>query len=171
MKRMIQHFEQQSSSQDCVLDNSDTELILQDKDQVIPLTFRADGYHYVFEGSVMIKDVNLANLIRKTIKKYKGHARAQRIYESVTMQYDYAYGIVVKIQELREGQVRLIYEFKDSLGELKQLYHAQGVEDQIAWVKPQIDQLLEQRNQGSHLEEIDAALQRLAHELFILEAT
>ena len=171
MELMIQFFEnQQSTTQICVLDNGDTELTLQDEDQVIPLTFQPYGHQYIFEGSVMVKDIKLANVIRKTIQEYHGHARVQRIYETYSMQYDYAYGNVVKIQEFRNGEVRLVFEYKDTLGELTRLYYAQGVEDEIAWVRLQIDQLLEQRNKGFYIDEIDATLKRLAQELFVLEA-
>ncbi|RKD24703.1 hypothetical protein BEP19_08315 [Ammoniphilus oxalaticus] len=171
MKHIIQYFEQESTPQVCVLDNGDTELSLQDKDQVIPLTFQSYGHRYVLEGSVMVKDLKLANMIRKTVTDYKGHAKVQRIYESFSMRYDYAYGIVIKIQEVRNNKIRLVYEFEDTLGDLRRLYEAQGVEDQIAWVKLQVDQLLEQRNKGEHLNDIDSALTKLAHELFVLEAT
>jgi len=172
MRLMFQFFEkQESTTQICILDNGDRELTLQDEDQAIPLTFQSYGHQYVFEGSVMVKDIHLANMIRKVIQEYHGHAKAHRIYDTYVMQYDYAYGNVVKIQEIRDGEIRLVYEYKDTLGDLTRLYQARGVEDQITWVRLQIDQLLDQRNKGLYIDEIDSALKKLTQELFVLEAT
>ncbi|RXT15440.1 non-ribosomal peptide synthetase module [Ammoniphilus sp. CFH 90114] len=161
---------QQTHTQVRILENGDHEFILYDQGMAIPLTFHPLGQRFVFEGSFTVKDLKLANTFRKAIQQFEGHGKVQRVYEGYHMEYSYQYGQVTKIQECRGEDTRLVFEFKDITGELKRLLIDQSVEDQIAWVRLQIDQLLDQRRKGKFTKEIDQELKNLTHELFILEA-
>ena len=171
LKDFVKLFESHhNSTQIRVFENGDTEMILFDNGNEIPLVFHPLGPHYIFEGSFVVKDLQLANTVRKAVQECKGHALVHRLYQKHIMEYHYAYGNVVKIQEIRGENTKLVYEYKDTIGNLTRLYSERGVEDEIAWVRLQIDQLLDLRMKATHTEEIDARLKELTQELFILEA-
>jgi hypothetical protein len=157
-----------------VFDNGDTNLIVYDDGTEIPLAFRNIGHLYHFEGSYTIKNLQLAHTMRRAVREFKGHALVHRLYDKYTMEYQYEYGNVITINEMREGKKTLIYEFNDTIGKLTRLFAKRGAEDQIAWVQLQIDMLLEQRSKWSANVEVtnsvDIQLKKLCDELFILEA-
>ncbi|HJV45351.1 MAG TPA: non-ribosomal peptide synthetase module [Bacillota bacterium] len=156
-----------------VCENGDTEFILLDDGKEIPLAFHSNGLLFQFEGSYMISDLQLAQLMRQIIKEFKGTATVHRVYNHYVMEYDYEYGNVKRILERKDGAVTLIYEYQDTAGSLTRLFEQQGVEDQITWVKLQIDMLLEHRAKTSSkagIEGIDIQLNELTRELFALEA-
>ncbi|RXT15298.1 non-ribosomal peptide synthetase module [Ammoniphilus sp. CFH 90114] len=171
LKEFVKLFEtHHTSTQIRVFENGDTEMILFDNGNEIPLVFHPLGPHYCFEGSFVVKDLQLANTMRKAVQECKGHALVHRLYHKHIMEYHYAYGNVVKIQEIRGEKTKLIFEYKDTIGALTRLFQERGVEDQIAWVRLQIDQLLDLRMKVTNKQEIDTRLKELTQELFILEA-
>jgi hypothetical protein len=155
-----------------VFDNGDTEFILFDKGSEIPLAFRNIGYLFHYEGSYVIKDTELASTMQKAVHDFKGHALVHRIYDNYVMEYHYQYGNVTKIIERKSSGSRLVFEYNDPALHLSLLFAEQGVEDEIAWIKLQIDMLLDQRTRakGVMLRSIDEKLRELTKELFIAEA-
>lgn len=155
-----------------VFENGDTEFILFDDGNEIPLAFRNMGSFFKYEGSYTIKNWNLAHAIQKAVRDFKGHALVHRIYDKHIIEYHYEYGNVVQIKEFKDGKERVIYQYKNHLALLNDLFKQQVVEDQIGWIRLQIDMLLDQRlnpnNNNVHL--IDKQLQELTKELFVLEA-
>lgn len=171
LKAFLNLFESHhASTQVRVYENGDTEMILFDHGNEIPLVFHPLGLQFIFEGSFVVKDLQLANTMRKAVQEWKGHALVHRLYSKHIMEYEYAFGNVVKIQEIRGDETRLIYEYKDTIGILTRLFAERGAEDQIAWVKLQIDMLLDLRLKTEQTEAIDMQLKELVNELFILEA-
>jgi hypothetical protein len=153
-----------------VFENGDTELILSDDDDRIPLIFRPLGSHYLFEGSFCTKDLKLANAFRKAVQEYKGYAIVHRIYPTYVMVYYYEYGEVTKIEEVRGKDVRVVYEYQDSVGIMQRMLSDQRIEAHIEWVKWQIDWLLDQRLSTQNVQAIDQRLKALTQELMVLEA-
>jgi hypothetical protein len=162
----VTHF---ASSEVRVFDNGDTELMLCDDDVYIPLIFRPFGSHYLFEGSFCTKDLTLANALRKAIQAYKGHAVVHRIYPTYVVVYTYEYGTVTRIEEVKDKEVRLVYENKNTLNRLRRMLADDRLETYLEWVKWQIDWLLDQRLKGEHVQAIDQKLAELARELIALE--
>jgi hypothetical protein len=157
-----------------VYDNGETEIVLCDKEGKIPLSFKLIGNLYTFEGGYTIRDAKLANHMRQAVRRFKGTAVVHRMYPTYTMIYHYREGKVMKIIEQKGDKETLVFEYRDTIGDLQRLYEAQGVEDQIAWLRMHIDQLLDFRNQrqAAHLPtgEVDRQLAELSHQLFIVEA-
>jgi hypothetical protein len=158
-----------------ICENGDREITLYDKDHQIPLSFKKQGSHFEFEGSYRICDVELAGVMRKAVKQFKGFAIVHRIYANFTMVYHYDMGTVVKIAERSGQKERVIYEYRNPALELERLFMRQGAEDEIAHVKREIDRLLDLRNRTPRsdrdaLLRIDKQLAMLAHQLFVLEA-
>ncbi|WP_027414998.1 hypothetical protein [Aneurinibacillus terranovensis] len=157
-----------------VYENGETEVVLFDKEEQVPLPFKRVGNTYTFKGECIITDVKLANQMRMAVKKFKGTGIVHRIYPTYTMIYHYGDGNVIKIVECRNHQESIVYEWKDTLGELQRLFEARAVEDEISWLRMNADQLLDLRNTRRSLqlstEQIDRQLTELSHQLFILEA-
>jgi len=159
-----------ASTQFRVYDNGDTELILSDQGNEIPLVFHPLGPLLIFEGSFVMKDLKLANTMRKAVQLGKGSAIVHRLYQNHIMEYHYENGYVAKIQEIRGDNVRLVFEYKNTTGFLNRLFAERGVEDQIEWVKLQIDMLLDLRLKTNNPLSIDQQLQTLVRELYLFEA-
>lgn len=155
-----------------VFENGDTEFILFDEGNEIPLAFRNMGSFYKFEGSYTIKSWKLAHIMQKAVREFKGHAYVERIYEYHKVEYRYEYGNVVLIKELNGENQRIVYEYKNLISQLQQLFNEQVIEDHISWTKLQIDLLLQQRlNSGEdEITKIDEQLKMLSQDLFVLEA-
>lgn len=158
-----------------VFENGETEVVLLDKGRELPLSFKLIGHDmYTCEGQYTIHDAKLANQMRLAVRKFKGCGIAHRLYPTYTMVYEYEAGRVKKIVEQREGQEKLVFEYKDTLGDMQRLFEACGVEDEIAWSRLQIDQLLDLRNKRAaqclSTAEIDRRLAELSKQLFVLEA-
>ncbi|MED0735899.1 non-ribosomal peptide synthetase module [Aneurinibacillus thermoaerophilus] len=157
-----------------VYDNGEKEIVLFDREKEIPLSFKLIGNMYTFEGRYTIRDAKLANQMRQAVRRFKGDAVVYRVYPTYTMIYHYKEGKVMKIIERKGDSETLVFEYRDTVGDLQRLYEAQGAEDQIAWLRVHIDQLLDFRNQrqAAHLptEEVDRQLATLSHQLFVLEA-
>jgi hypothetical protein len=157
-----------------VYDNGEKEIVLFDRGEEIPLSFKLVGNRYTLEGGYTIRDAKLANHMRQAVRRFKGSGVVHRVYPTYTMIYHYHEGKVMKIIEQKGDSQHLVFEYRDTLGDLQRLYEAQGVEDQIAWLKVHIDQLLDFRNQRQAVqlptEEVDRQLAELSHQLFVLEA-
>lgn len=158
-----------------VFENGETEVVLLDKGRELPLSFKLIAHDmYTCEGQYKIHDAKLANQMRLAVRKFKGSGIAHRLYPTYTMVYEYEGGRVMKIVEQREGQEKLVFEYKDTLGDMQRLFEACGVEDEIAWSRLHIDQLLDLRNNraasGLPTAEIDRKLAELSKQLFVMEA-
>jgi hypothetical protein len=155
-----------------VFENGDTEFILFDEGTEIPLAFRNMGSFFKYEGSYTIKNWKLAHAIQKAVRDFEGHALVHRVYNKYVIEYQYEHGNVVQIKEFQDGKQRVIYQYNNQLDQLNHLLKQQVIEDQIGWVRLQVDMLLDQRlkvhKTDSYL--IDKQLQKLTKELFILEA-
>jgi hypothetical protein len=156
-----------------VLENGNQEVAFQDdKDQEINFSFAQESGKYVCSGSCRLHDIRLVDLMRKTVAEYKGSATVNRIYSNYTMVYQYDRGTVARIEEKKYGSNILIYQYKDTLGQLEHLFRNQTVELEIESIRGQINGLLDLRNDLKDtmiLSEIDERLRKLTHQLFVLE--
>ncbi|WP_168123777.1 non-ribosomal peptide synthetase module [Paenibacillus sp. HB172176] len=176
MARFITFMEdQQLRSQVLVLDNGNQELVLQDVAgrEEIRLTFerRQDGY--VCELNCRLLAPKLTNAMRKALSTFRGSAIVNRIYSHYTMIYHYKNGAVQLIVESTASGQRVVFEHKDTLGQLERVFRSRLIEREISLIQGAVNELLDLRNQapGSHeLEEIDRRLSQLTHKLFVLEA-
>ena len=157
-----------------VYENGEKEIVLHDNGEEIPLSFKWLGTCYHFEGDYTIRNLKLANQMRVAVRKFKGTAIAHRIFPDYTMIYTYKDGNVIRIIEEKKGVLTLVFEYKDTAGELQRLYESRGAEDEITWIHLCIDQLLDLRNRNNVLnmatKEIDCRLLELTKQLFVLEA-
>lgn len=159
-----------------VLENGNQEILFQDdKGQEITFSFEYESGVYVCSGACRLRDLRLVNLMRKTLSQYKGNAIVNRIYSSYIMVYQYERGSVIRIEEVKNGARKLIYQYRDTLGELEQLFRKQTIEQEIERIHGQINDLLDLRNNfqpsvhKTILAEIDERLRQLTHRLFVLE--
>ncbi|AFC32734.1 hypothetical protein [Paenibacillus mucilaginosus] len=175
MISFIQMFVDQGASlQVKVLENGNQEVVLpDDSEEEINLSFERKNNLYICQGTCRIRNKDLVNLMRKAVSTYKGDAVVNRIYPAYTMEYTYKQGAVVKIVEKTSQSDKLIYEYKDTLGELQTLFLKNEVEQEIVSLKAQVNSLLDLRNELQDVslrEHIDERLQKLTHRLFVLEA-
>jgi hypothetical protein len=175
MFSFIQMFvDQQVTLQVKVLENGNQEIVFQDDEgQEIVLSFEQKSGKYVCIGSCRLSNTRLANLMRKAVSEFKGIAIVNRIYSTYTMIYFYELGAVVKIVEAKGTNENIIYQYKDTLGQLEQMFLKQEVEREIEVVHHQINQLLDLRNALKELDirsQIDGRLSHLTQRLFLLEA-
>lgn len=157
-----------------VLENGNQEVVFQDgAGQEIVLSFERKSGLYECTGSCRLSNTLLANLMRKAVSEFKGSAIVNRIYTGYTMVYYYERGTVVKIVEQKNQLATVIYEFKDTLGQLEQLFHKKEVEREIESIYHQVNHFLDLRNTVQEQEirkQIDERLEQLTHRLFTLEA-
>ncbi|MEB3100403.1 non-ribosomal peptide synthetase module [Ferviditalea candida] len=156
-----------------VCENGNQELVLNEESGDIVLTFEREANEYVCQGSFRVNSPRLTDFFRKLVSAYKGDAIVRRIYASFCMVYYYERGTVVKIVELSEQSQRTIYEYKQTSSKLRKLFESLRIEAEIGLVHMQINGLLDQRNETRNpdlLEKIDLQLEKLAHQLFVLEA-
>lgn len=154
-----------------VFENGDTELTLFDDDTEIPLAFINMGTFFKFEGCYTIKNWHLAHMMHRVVRYFKGNALVHRIYEKLEIEYQYKDGKVSQIIEHKNGQQRLIYKLNHVVDHLNYIFKERVIEDKIAWIYLQIDQLLDRRIQVNETmkNKIDQKLKKLCKELFILE--
>lgn len=157
-----------------VTDHGSRDIVLRDDSgEEVLLTFERSKGRYACEGSCRVSNPKLANLIRKAVSRFKGDAIVNRIYPAFTMKYVYKRGSVVQISEIASGKHKLVYEYKDTVGQFERMYRKQHVEKQISEVYTRIDELLDERNRSDSAvghQRVDEQLTRLAHKLFELEA-
>jgi hypothetical protein len=158
-----------------VFENGNQEVVFQDEAsrENIVLTFERKSGGYVSDYSCRLNQSKLADIMRKAVTSFKADAIVNRIYSNFTIVYYYARGIVVKIVEIKDHQQKVIYEYKNSVGKLEQIFLKCNVELEIKFIQSEIDNLLDQRIRSEEKEElhnIDQKLQALNHKLFVLEA-
>lgn len=180
MSKFVQLFaEQQMNLQVKVIDNGNHEFGFQDDafegavNEDFVMSFERQAGLYVFTGSCRFQDPKLANAMRKALSTFKGDAVVNRIYSTYTMVYHYVKGSAVKIVEVRSGNEKLIYEYKDTLGQLQELYNKSNVETMIQVTQIEINELLDLRNQcidRAQILQIDQQLSKLTQTLFAMEA-
>lgn len=175
MDSFIQMFKDHGASMQVkVLENGNQEVVLQDDaGEDIVLSFERKANLYVCEGTCRIHNRNIVNLMRKAVSVFKGDAIVHRIYTGYTMVYTYKQGAVVKITENTGTSEKIVYEYRDTIGQLEQLFHKNEVETEIDAIRAQINSLLDLRNEIQEdgiREHIDGRLHKLTHRLFILEA-
>lgn len=157
-----------------VIENGSEELAISNgSEEEIVLSVQHESDEYIYTGSCRLGNITMANAMRKAVSTFKGDALVKRIYRDCTMIYEYSRGTVERITELKHGNYRLVYELKDTLGKLEELYFNDKVEKEIQGVHIQINQLLDLRNTLPQPEvqvQIDERLAGLTHKLFVLEA-
>ncbi len=157
-----------------VCENGNQEVVIQaDAGEELVLTFERMGGQYVCKGSCQIRDAKLTNIMRKAVAAFKGDAVVHRIYTGYTIAYYYERGSVSKITELSGRGEKVIFERKDSLGEMQRLFSSRRIETEIGVTRMEINALLDLRNHVRNQnarKRIDERLQRLSHKLFVLEA-
>jgi hypothetical protein len=176
MSRFVRFFgDQHIRLQVRVLDGGNQELVLEDDagKEEIRLTFERQDDLYVGQLSCRLVYPKLTNAMRKAVSMFKGDAVVNRIYPNYTMIYYYVHGAVHKIIESSKGKTRVVFEWKDTLGQLEKQFVSLAVEQEIANTQNAINELLDLRNQAKHAEEIAAIDERLKQHtrmLFVLEA-
>jgi hypothetical protein len=164
---------EQAKLQVKVLENGNQEVVLQDDGGLeIVLPFERVAGRYVCEGSCIITNPKLVNAMRKAVATYRGSAIVKRLYTGYTMIYHYEQGTVRRIVENKNGSEHVVYEYKDTVGELERLFRKREVEREIARTYEEIDRMLDLRNELKPLkleDHIDERLQRLTQKLFSLE--
>ncbi|GGG20532.1 non-ribosomal peptide synthetase module [Paenibacillus abyssi] len=176
MSRFVRFFgEQHVRLHVRVLDGGNQELVLEDDTgkEEIRLTFERQHGLYVCVLSCRLVHPKLTNALRKAVSMFKGDAIVNRIYPNYTMIYHYVKGAVHKIMENSGGETRLVFEWKDTLGQLEKQFNNRTVEREIERAQNAINELLDLRNQAKHAAEIQAIDERLkqhTHTLFVLEA-
>lgn len=167
--------DQQLRLQVLVLDNGNQELVLHDTAgrEEVRLTFERQKDYYVCELSCRLVAPKLTNAMRKAVSAFRGNAIVNRIYSHYTMIYHYRNGTVQKITESSEAGERVVFEHKDTLGQLERVFRSRLVEREIGLIHGAVNELLDLRNQTkvpAELTEIDERLTELTRKLFILEA-
>ncbi|WP_166238894.1 non-ribosomal peptide synthetase module [Paenibacillus turpanensis] len=174
MQRFIQLFsENEVSLQEKVLENGNQEVVLEDEaGKPVVLSFQKKLGKYVAEGSCRLNSPKLANAMRKAVSAFKGSAIVNRIYPNYVMVYQYKNGSVIKITELSGGKSKVVYEYKDTVGQLQRLFDSRKTEAEIKVAQLEIDELLDLRLRSNEEEitAIDEKLKQLVHKLFVFEA-
>lgn len=164
----------EASLQVKVFENGNQEVVFQSESgQEIALSFEKQANLYVCQGTCRLTDNKLVNLMRKAVSTFKGDAVVHRIYSAYTMVYTYKQGAVVKIVEQSVSGEKVVFEYKNTIGQLEQMFQKNEVEQEIGRIKAQINSLLDLRNamqEPAISEQIDGRLQKLTHRLFVLEA-
>ncbi|MBQ4900585.1 non-ribosomal peptide synthetase module [Paenibacillus sp. Marseille-P2973] len=157
-----------------VLENGSQEVVLEDDGgEEVHLPFdRRDGY-YVCELSFRLEKPHLTNVMRLLFAAFKGSGMVTRIYNGFMMMYYYQDGRVRKIVEYSKDSYKLVFELKDTLGELQRIYRNNDVEREIEYIHGSINTLLDKRiiaNDPDAVNRIDDELRGHTRRLFALEA-
>ncbi|AJY76043.1 hypothetical protein [Paenibacillus beijingensis] len=176
MIRFVRFFdEQQVRLHVKVLDNGSQEVVLEDRAgrEEIRFTFEREEELYVCVLSCRLLHPGLTNAMRKAVMTFKGDAIVRRIYSHYTMIYHYESGMVRRIEEKNDAGLRLVFQYKDRLGELERQFREREVERRIERLQSRINELLDLRNgacSAGEVQGIDRQLQICSHQLFVLEA-
>ncbi|MGM0880008.1 MAG: non-ribosomal peptide synthetase module [Bacillota bacterium] len=176
MAEFIRLFEeQQLRLQVLVLDNGNQELVLEDVAgrEEVRLTFERQQDYYVCVLTCRLIGPRLTNAMRKAVSAFRGNAIVNRIYSHYTMIYHYMNGTVLKIVESSKTGERVVFEFKDTLGQLERVFRSRLIEREISLINSAVNELLDLRNQtkeAGEIGEIDERLTELTRKLFVLEA-
>ncbi|WP_106768525.1 non-ribosomal peptide synthetase module [Paenibacillus faecalis] len=158
-----------------VMEGGGQEIVLEDEsgEEVhMPFELRGDGL-YVCELSCRVITPHLTNAVRRIFTAFKGSGKVNRIYRGFIMSYDYLGGAVRRITQLSEDGCSLVYEYKDTAGELQRLYNSNETEKEIESIHRNINDLLDQRIAAvavSDIGNIDEQLRKYNQRLFVLEA-
>ncbi|WP_160036337.1 non-ribosomal peptide synthetase module [Paenibacillus sp. An7] len=157
-----------------VLGNGGQEIVLEDHEgEEVHFPFhRREGF-YVCELTCRLVNLHLANLVRRLFLSFKGEGIVNRVYAGFTMSYVYFKGSVRKIVEVRENQSQTIYQYKNTLQEMEDVFQMRKIEQQITQLKRSVNGLLDLRNATCNQEEIakiDEQLRTHTVTLFALEA-
>ncbi|GIP45521.1 hypothetical protein J45TS6_39800 [Paenibacillus sp. J45TS6] len=175
MKQFLQMAEDgQVHSRVKVLGNGGQEVVLEDHaGEEVHFPFdRREGF-YVCELSCRLVNLHLANLVRRLFLSFKGDGIVNRVYAGFTMSYVYSKGSVRKIVEVKENQSQTVYQYKNTLQEMEDVFRMRKIEQQITKVKRRVNGLLDLRNATCSQEEIakiDEQLRTHTVTLFALEA-
>ncbi|SEM66561.1 non-ribosomal peptide synthetase module [Paenibacillus sp. OV219] len=176
MAGFVRFFEDQHIKQQVrVLENGNHEVVLEDDagQEEVRLTFEREQDQFVCALTCRIMHPKLTNAMRKAVSVFRGDAVVNRIYPNYMMTYHYTEGTVRKIVEIRGGESRVVFEFKDTIGQLEAAFRIMDVEKEIEVVRGGINQLLDLRNQCKDREQIaiiDERLAQYSRNLFKLEA-
>lgn len=157
-----------------VLENGDHEVVLEDDGgEEVHLPFdRRDGY-YVCELSFRLEKPHLTNVMRLLFAAFKGSGMVTRIFNGFMMMYYYQEGRVRKIVEYSRDSYKLVFELKDTAGELQRVFHNNDVEQEIVMIHKNINSLLDLRfvsGNRDQITQIDDELRQYSRRLFVLEA-
>ncbi|WP_274649923.1 non-ribosomal peptide synthetase module [Paenibacillus humicola] len=158
-----------------VLENGNHEMVLEDDAgrEEVRFIFERQQERYVTVVSCRLLNPKLTNAMRKAVSAFHGDAIVNRIYPTYTMVYHYEQGAVRKIVEQTAGGSRVVFEYKDTIGQLEARFNRMEIEREIGAVQHAINELLDMRNQCSDREQIagiDERLRRFTKQLFVLEA-
>lgn len=174
LTRFVQSLAKQSiAGRVKVLENGNQEVVLEDGqgDEIIFL-FEKQGNRYVCVTSCRLVHPKLTQVMHKLVATFRGEAVVNRIFAGFTITYYYADGAVRKIVEQKE-EPRVIFEHKDTVLDLQNMYRNDRVEMRIAGIRERINSLLDKRNHSLSADEVravDLELAEMAKQLFILEA-
>lgn len=176
MSQFVRFFDdQQVHLQVMVLENGNQELVLEDVAgrEEVTLTFEHQGDRYVCELSCRLVHPKLTNAMRKAVSAFRGDAVVNRIYSHYTIIYHYNKGAVRKIVESTASEVKIVFEYKNTVEQLENVFRSRLIEQEIEIVNNSINELLDLRNQTkdrSQISDIDRRLAVQTQMLFVLEA-
>lgn len=153
--------------------NHEMALVDEVSGEEVSLMFEQRDDRYVCELSCRLVHPKLTNAMRRVVAAFRGDAVVNRIYAGFTMTYYYKRGAVHKIVEHGRDGARVVFERRDTVGELESLYVSRQVEMEIERIQDAIDELLDLRNQCTSPDEkrvVDERLREYTKQLFILEA-
>lgn len=158
-----------------VMDSGEQEFVLEDESgEEVHLPFERKNGLYVCELSCRLVTPHLTNAVRKLFAAFKGSGKVNRIYRGFTMSYDYHAGTVHRITQVAGNDSIVIYEYKNTAGELQRLFNSNEAEKEIESIQHHINVLLDQRiaagNDKLITKTIDERLRRFNQRLFVLEA-
>ncbi|UHA74377.1 non-ribosomal peptide synthetase module [Paenibacillus sp. 481] len=157
-----------------VLDNGNQEVFLEDgQGDEVTFLFEKQGNRYVCVTACRLIRPKLTQVMHKLVATFRGEAVVNRIFAGFTITYYYQDGAVMRIVEQNGDEPRTVFERKDTVRDLHDLYQEEWIELQIFTVQERIDTLLDQRNVAvttQSIQRIDTELRQLAHQLFVLEA-
>ncbi|WP_042164878.1 hypothetical protein, partial [Paenibacillus gorillae] len=127
MFQFVRFFDdQQLELQVLVLDNGNQEMVLEDVAgrEKVWLTFERQQDRYVCVLSCRLVHPKLTNAMRKAVAAFHGDAVVNRIYSHYTMIYHYTNGNVRRILETTASGTRIVFEYKDTIGQLERVYRS-----------------------------------------------
>lgn len=157
-----------------VLDNGNQEIVLEDGNgDEVTFLFEKQENRYVCVTACRLEHPKLTQLMQKLVSTFRGEAIVNRIFQGFTITYFYGEGMVRKIVENRQGEMRIVYEHKDTASKLQHVFVKKTVELEIGEIHNRINRLLDERNRthdSQVIARIDGELQQMVHQLFALEA-
>ena len=157
-----------------VIDGGGQEIVIDDDSgEEVHLSFERKNGMFVCVLSCRLITPRLTNTVRKLFSAYKGSGKVNRIYNGFIMSYDYLEGTVRRISQLTDGSCTLVYEYKNTAGELQRLYESREAEVEIDTIRGHINCLLDQRLAAAGptaIQSIDEQLRSYNQQLFMLEA-